>query len=587
MIGSIIQSKKCFLGIVLCTGLLLSNCVSDDISSPDTTIDTSGDQHETSILNPHDTIATSSSSVLTTILSSSSINSRNNLGSSTGNGSEGIGSSSSGIVYTLPFEKIDLTDKPVITSPSKKGFEGKRGIDGDKKSYWASDESRKNPVFQIDLQALYRVSQVKLFARTDKAYPKHRTNIALLASTDPSFNNSVEFGRIEIGLEEENTLFTLKKGWVQSVELTESFRYLRVQRIHDGGALEFAELVVKGILTERILIANAGSNIQVVDTDSEGLKAVTLDGSASIKGDSPIQAYRWKFGQKIIGTEAVITHTFSVGTNTVELIVVDEDGAKARDSVTVTVKKNPVPVPDGWKLLWNDEFSGDGKVNSNKWAHETMEPGANNNELQKYTTRLENTFQKDGMLHIVGREDWWESNGKKYQYTSGRLKTHGNFDFTYGRVDVRAQLPAGSGSWPAIWMLGSNIFSGAGWPGCGEIDIMEYVGTSPGTIHGTLHAPNYFGGTGQQGTTWADVENNFHVYSVEWFDDRIEFFFDGNRFFTAYPQGGDNHNPAAWPYTKPQFLLLNLAIGGWGGTPDHSKFPMEFLVDYVRVYKKN
>ncbi|MGL1903754.1 MAG: glycoside hydrolase family 16 protein [Fibrobacterales bacterium] len=241
------------------------------------------------------------------------------------------------------------------------------------------------------------------------------------------------------------------------------------------------------------------------------------------------------------------------------------------------------PTIKGWKLKWNDEFNGTGSVDPSKWTHETQEPGANNSELQKYTTREKNSYQDNGFLNIVGREDWWQS----YQYTSARLKSHGHFEFTYGRVDVRAQIPSGSGSWPAIWMLGTNIFSGAGWPGCGEIDIMEYVGTHPGVIHGTVHAPNYSGATAQQGTIEeSTVENDFHIYSVQWYADRIEFYFDHEHYFTALPQGGDQYNASAWPYTGPQFILLNLAIGGWGGDPDASAFPMRFLVDYVRVYKK-
>ncbi|MGL1936068.1 MAG: glycoside hydrolase family 16 protein [Fibrobacterales bacterium] len=241
------------------------------------------------------------------------------------------------------------------------------------------------------------------------------------------------------------------------------------------------------------------------------------------------------------------------------------------------------PTIKGWKLKWNDEFNGTGAVDPNKWSYETMEPGANNNELQKYTTREKNSYQDDGFLNIVGREDWWQS----YQYTSARIKSHGHFEFTYGRVDVRAKIPSGSGSWPAIWMLGTNIFSGAGWPGCGEIDIMEYVGTHPGVIHGTVHAPNYSGATAQQGTIEeSTVESDFHIYSVQWYADRIEFYFDHEHYFTARPQGGDQYNASAWPYTGPQFILLNLAIGGWGGAPDAAAFPMQFLVDYVRVYKK-
>jgi len=247
---------------------------------------------------------------------------------------------------------------------------------------------------------------------------------------------------------------------------------------------------------------------------------------------------------------------------------------------------------EGWKLIWSDEFDTTGAVDSTKWNYRIWKPARVNEELQAYTNRIENSEVKNGFLTVTALND--SSGGSRY--TSARLVTDGKFKFTYGKVEVRAMIPGGIGSWPAIWMLGSNIHE-VGWPECGEIDIMEYVGFNPNVIHGTAHAKNYYWKIDKQQTKFipvSGVETQYHRYGIEWYEDQIDFLFDGEIYFTAVPQGdgggGDTNDLDAWPFSLPHFIILNVAVGGgWGGQKgiDESAFPMEMKVDYVRVYQED
>ena len=185
---------------------------------------------------------------------------------------------------------------------------------------------------------------------------------------------------------------------------------------------------------------------------------------------------------------------------------------------------------------------------------------------------------------IEGRREPYEG----YAYTSASVNTRRRFEFQYGRVEVRAKLPGGRGTWPAIWMLGTNIDQ-AGWPACGEIDVMENVGFEPTKIYGTIHtaAYNHVSGTAKGANlTVANPWETFHVYAMEWYPDRIDIFVDDTKYFTFRNEGTGSR---AWPFDKPQYLLVNLAIGGaWGGQKgiDDSLFPHRYHVDYVRVYQQ-
>jgi beta-glucanase (GH16 family) len=236
----------------------------------------------------------------------------------------------------------------------------------------------------------------------------------------------------------------------------------------------------------------------------------------------------------------------------------------------------------GWTLVWSDEFDRDGVPDPAKWKPEVGM--VRNNELQHYTAgRKENARVEGGILVIEARKESFDKAG----YTSASLTTAGIASWTYGRVEVRAKVPGGRGTWPAIWMLG-NAVDKVGWPSCGEIDIMEHVGFDPDKIHCTVHTNAYCWPKGTQRGRALDVKApyaDFHVYSMEWTADRIDLAFDDRVVFTFTNEGKGKD---VWPFDAPHYLLLNLAIGGsWGGTKgvDDAIFPCRMLVDYVRVYR--
>jgi len=238
------------------------------------------------------------------------------------------------------------------------------------------------------------------------------------------------------------------------------------------------------------------------------------------------------------------------------------------------------------RLVWRDEFDRPGLPDTTKWRYEVGGNGWGNNELQYYTARRpENARVEGGHLLIEARRESWQ--GKPY--TSARLTTRQTQAWTYGRIEARAKLPAGLGTWPAIWMLGQNIGT-MGWPRCGELDIMEHVGYDPGVIHGTTHtqAYNHVKHTEKTGTdTIPDATTAFHLYAIDWTPDQIDFYVDGHRYFSAR-KSELGTSEAEWPFDQPFYLLLNLAVGGnWGGAKgvDETIWPRRMEVDYVRVYQ--
>lgn len=245
------------------------------------------------------------------------------------------------------------------------------------------------------------------------------------------------------------------------------------------------------------------------------------------------------------------------------------------------------PVDKNWQFettpLWADEFDNTGAPDPAKWGYDIGGSGWGNNELQYYTNSTNNAKVENGKLSIIARQ---ESLGGM-NYTSARLTSRGKGDFTYGRIEVKAKLPAGRGTWPAIWMLPTDMAYGA-WPKSGEIDIMEHVGYDPGNVHFSIHteAYNHLINTQKTSTQFiATAITDFHKYRVDWTPYAVRGYYDDQQVFAFINEG---LGYSKWPFDKKFHLILNLAIGGnWGGAQgvDNSIFPATMEVDYVRVYR--
>jgi beta-glucanase (GH16 family) len=244
-----------------------------------------------------------------------------------------------------------------------------------------------------------------------------------------------------------------------------------------------------------------------------------------------------------------------------------------------------------YKLVWADEFETPGLPDPEKWGYDVGGWGWGNSELQYYTAdRLENARVEDGYLIIEAHK---EPNylGSGNDYTSARLLTKDKHSWQYGRFEARIKVPDGAGLWPAFWMLGTDIDE-VGWPQCGEIDIMEYVGREPNRIFGTIHGPRYSGGGsfgGEYEGFSEPVPENFHTYAVEWEEDSIRWFINDIEYFSSNPEAirGTGRTPLEWVFNHEFFMIVNLALGGnFGGTLDPElEFPVRMLVDYIRVYE--
>ncbi|WP_374164288.1 family 16 glycosylhydrolase [Arcticibacter sp. MXS-1] len=247
----------------------------------------------------------------------------------------------------------------------------------------------------------------------------------------------------------------------------------------------------------------------------------------------------------------------------------------------------PKPADKGWAFesrpAWSDDFDYEGSPASSIWDYDIGGSGWGNNELQYYTKNMSNVSVSSGVLTVTARK---EALGNR-EYTSSRLVTRNKADFLYGRIEVRAKLPAGKGTWPAIWMLPTE-WSYGDWPKSGEIDIMEHVGYDPGVIHVSTHTEAYYFKINTQKTATRRIENattDFHVYRVDWTPYAIRGYVDDLKTFEFVNEGKGS---TTWPFDKKFHLLLNLAIGGdWGGAQgvDTTALPASMVVDYVRYYK--
>jgi len=245
----------------------------------------------------------------------------------------------------------------------------------------------------------------------------------------------------------------------------------------------------------------------------------------------------------------------------------------------------------GWRLVWSDEFDYSGLPDAKKWGYDIGGSGWGNKELQYYTDRRkENARVENGHLIIEARHDGVDKN----EYTSARLTSKARGDWTYGRFEVKAKLPSGRGTWPAIWMLPSEkSYGNGGWPDNGEIDIMEHVGFDPDVVHGSAHTRAYYHLIGTQKTARINVSGartGFNLYAVEWTPTEIRWFVNDNHYFTFINERitQTTADYKQWPFDKPFHLIFNLAVGGgWGGAHgvDESIWPQRMEIDYVRVYQ--
>lgn len=271
----------------------------------------------------------------------------------------------------------------------------------------------------------------------------------------------------------------------------------------------------------------------------------------------------------------------SLASNTAKGTIITEDGTFfPTDNTGYTT---PLSYP-GYTLAWSDEFSAT-NLDLNSWNQEigNGNNGWGNNELEYYTSSLKNTFLSNGNLIIEARKE--SLNG--FNYSSGRMTTQNKKNFKFGRIDIRAKLPVAKGIWPALWMLGSIIPS-VGWPACGEIDIMELIGTYPNRTHGTMHWKPVSGTNTLKGgnisLSTGDFSQQFHVFSIVWQQDMIKWYLDDQLFLTNTIA---DVGAANYPFNANQFFIFNVAVGGnWPGGPDaNTAFPQRMFVDYVRVFQ--
>lgn len=234
------------------------------------------------------------------------------------------------------------------------------------------------------------------------------------------------------------------------------------------------------------------------------------------------------------------------------------------------------------RLILSDEFNYTGALDSSKWSYELGDGcpdlcGWGNNDAQIYTSHLANARIQDGILIIEAVK-----NGD--QWTSARIISKSKMNFTYGRIEFRAKLPTGIGTWPALWMLGESVTT-KGWPACGEIDVMEHVGRNPSVVQSVLHTPSSFGNTiNKRDTIVNTFDSDFHIYAANWTKDKIEFSIDEVIFYTYQPEVKDS---ATWPFDSPFFIIMNIAMGGNLGGPviDPTLTLARMEIDYVRVYQ--
>ena len=316
----------------------------------------------------------------------------------------------------------------------------------------------------------------------------------------------------------------------------------------------------------------APTNLEVnatVSTDGTGNVSFTATATNAV-------TYDFEFGDAVVttGTNGTTSHRYTLsGTNTftVKVTAKSSSGLSISKSISVSVTVT-VTAPI---LVWSDEFNTDGLPDATKWGYDLGAGGWGNNEQEYYTSRADNAVVINGSLKITAKKETYSGSN----YTSARLLSKDKYSFKYGKVEIRAKLPAGGGTWPALWMLGDDIGT-TGWPGCGEVDIMEHLGNDLNRIYGTLHYPGRSGGNADGGNrVITNATTEFHIYSVEWTASTINISVDDQLIHSVA-------NSTAIPFNHNFFFILNVAMGGnFGGAIDPLFSSSSMEVDYIRVYQ--
>ena len=428
-------------------------------------------------------------------------------------------------------------------------------------------------------------------ADANSPYGDGTGNIQFMASA----TDAVKYGfKIDTGLEIESSSGILDFNFTNegtNSYLVTVFAYSSTN--HSISSFKTITVYVGENGSQVIIPSNLTLTIDIVGEDGNNPNG---DGTGVIQCTaSAIDAVKYGFqidtGEEIESSSGNLDYTFTnEGTNSylVTVFAYSRTNHSISTSKTVTV----FVAENGLQLVWSDEFDGNGAINTTKWFHQTQIPaGGNwyNGEIQHYTNREDNSYVSDGLLKIVAKKETFNDQGFTKQYTSARLNS--KYAFTYGRVEVRAKLPTGVGTWPAIWMLGKNInetgaywqtqgHGNIGWPACGEIDIMEHWGDNQNYVQSAMHTPSSFGGTvNHGGQNIPTASSEFHIYVLEWSSEKMVFSVDDAIHYTYNPTV---KNSSTWPFDSDQYLLLNIAIQ----SSIESSFTQSAMeIDYVRVYK--
>ncbi|MGO4816793.1 family 16 glycosylhydrolase [Flavobacterium sp. W22_SRS_FP1] len=325
-----------------------------------------------------------------------------------------------------------------------------------------------------------------------------------------------------------------------------------------------------------------GGDDNCYDLNTSGDKVVTLSPSESFVTTNPDSATQTRGTVMNFSDGGFMGYFF--GANSYEILSITENRMVVRGvmpsnpalawyhTFTTTPPSQAVPVADYTKLVFSDEFNTDGTPDPTKWGYDLGAGGWGNSEEQTYTNSVNNVIVAGGNLKITAKKEG-------ATYTSARLKSENKFEFTYGKVEVKAKLTTGAGTWPAIWMLGQDYATNT-WPACGEIDIMEFKGSEPNKIHGTLHYPAVSPGAGNtNSTTIANASSEFHIYKTIWSPTSVQIFVDDKLYHSVA-------NDSSLPFNKDFFLILNVAMGGtFGGAIDPAFTQSSMEIDYVKVYQ--